>query len=358
MQLIQKNALIATLLLLSTAPSWLLAMPDNSVVVKKSLVPICFSTLGTLVADQKIEVTSRITGYLKSIYIKEGQKVKKGQLLAVIDEANTKGQILDFKAKVNQANSALKDALLDAKKFALLYKSGSISENQYRKAELNYNLAVDRLAAIKANLAVAKSQLVYTHIVSPIDGNITELYQQTGDMASPGVAIARIETISTLEFKTEIPERNIYLINTGDKVHLTIDAMTSAPAIEGAISRIIPSSSRGTHSFQVFITPLYQPNALPGMFGHVKIFTKAEKKIIIPKASIVDRNSLQGVFITHKNTRIFRWLRLGEPVGNGIEILAGLREGDVISLHSEMEKTLFSNLDASLSDAIDRGVCL
>lgn len=358
MKLIQNIGFIASLLLLSATPSWLLAMPGDNVTVKKSPVPICFSTLGTLVADQKVEVTSRITGYLKSIYIKEGQKVKKGQLLAVIDEANTKGRILDYKAKVNQANSALKDALLDEKKFALLYKGGAISENQYRKAELNYNLAADRLAAIKANLAVAKSQLAYTHIVSPIDGNITELYQQTGDMASPGVAISRIETISTLEFKTEIPERSIYLINPGDKVQLTIDAMANAPAIEGTISRIIPSSSRGTHSFQVFITPLYQPNALPGMFGHVKIFTGIEKKVVIPKASTVDRNGLQGVFITNKNDRIFRWLRLGESLGNGIEVLAGLREGDIISLHSKMEKTLFSNLDASLSDASDRGVCL
>jgi len=349
-------ALLHTLLFLTLhSPA---AISENHIVVKQQTLPYCFSTLGILVANQKIEVTSRITGYLKTIEIREGQPVKKGELLAIIDEANVKGQILDFKAKLNQANSALKDALLDKNKFTTLYKSGSISENQHRKALLNYDLALERFAASKANLGVAKSQLTYTHIISPINGNITELYQRAGDLATPGKAIARIESINTLELKTEIPERYISQINPGDKVMLTIDAMAGSPSIESTISRIIPSSLSGTHTFQVFVTPNYQPTALPGMFGHVQFFIGLEQKIIIPKSIIVEQIGLRGIFISKNNNNVFRWLRLGDSKGEGIEVIAGLHENDVIAVSSPTQLALFKKIDTTLSLASNRGRCL
>ena len=330
----------------------------NQLVVKAHPLPFCFSALGMLVADQEVKVTSRISGYLKSIEITEGQRVKKGQLLAVIDEANVNGTILAFKAKVNQASSALKDAVLDKNKFSTLFNSGSVSENQYRKVLLAHDLAVEQLAASQANLEVANSQLAYTHILSPIDGSVTELYQHAGDLANPGGVIARIETIQRLELKAEIPERYISKIAPGDNVTLTIDAMQGSPAIESLISRITPSSAGGTHTFQVFITPLDPINALPGMFGRARFFIGVENKIVIPKNVIVEHHGLQGIFIAKEGGDTFRWLRLGDVRGDGIEVLAGLRENETISLASKHDTDLFNNLETTHSIAVKGGRCL
>lgn len=348
---------IALILILTTTPLRA-SIPLSQIPVKAHPLPFCFSALGTLVSDQKVKITSRITGYLKSVKIKEGQRVKKGQLLAIIDDANVNGVILEFRAKVNQASSALKDAALDKNKFAILFKSGSISENEFRKALLAHEIAIEQLAASEANLAVAKSQLAYTNILSPINGNITELYQHAGDLASPGVAIARVETIQTLELKTEIPERYISKITPGGDTTLTIDAMPGTPEIRGTVSRITPSSVGGTHTFEVFITPLAPINALPGMFGRARFFIGVENKIVIPQSVIVKRHGLRGILIAKNGNDTFRWLRFGDVRGNGIEVLAGLQENEIISLSSERDIDLFKNLETTLSYAASRGSCL
>ena len=134
--------------------------------------------------------------------------------------------------------------------------------------------------------------------------------------------------------------------------------MPGTPAIEGRVSRITPSSVSGNHTFQVFITPLAHINALPGMFGRAQFFIGVKNKIIIPQSVIVERHGLQGILIAKNNNDTFRWLRFGDVRGNGIEVLAGLRENEIISLSSERDIDLFENLEATLSYAASKGRCL
>ena len=329
---------------------------SNDIVVEKTSVPVCFSAIGSLFADQQIEVTSRIVGYIQSIHVQEGQPVTKGQLLAIIDDANVQGAILDVEAKVNQAKNALKDALLDKKKFEKLLASGSATENNYQKIKLVYELALDNLASAKAGLDVAKSQRSYTHIVSPIDGNITELFQQEGDMANPGMPITRIETVKKLELRTHIPERHIALVHQNDRVIFYVDAL--GEAIEGVVSRIVPSSIQNSHRYQVHITPVGSINGLPGMFGRVKFRLGEEDSIVIPTQVLREQGGLTGVDVRNQNNEVvFRWLRTGTRRGKGVDVIAGLSVGDRIVVSSTLIKDAFSALSMELSNNKNEMLC-
>ena len=329
---------------------------SNYVVAELKKVPVCFSAIGSLYADQQIEVTSRIIGYIQSINVKEGQRVKKGQMLAIVDDANVKGAILDIEAKVNQAKNALKDARLDRDRFKKLLSSGSTTENNFRKVQLVYDLAMDNLASANAGLEVAKSQRNYTHIVSPIDGNITELFQQEGDMANPGMPITRIETVTNLELRTHIPERYISHVRPNDRVIFEVDAL--GEKTEGTVSRIVPSSLPGSHRYQVHITPDRLINGLPGMFGHVQFRIGSEEKIVIPTDSLFKKNQLTGVNVFAKNgNKVFRWLRTGKKRGFGVDVDAGLSVGDKISTPSKADKARYLELYRSLSASDNEKLC-
>ena len=99
-------------------------------------LPVYYTTIGSVISDNRIQITSRITGYIREIPVREGQLVSKGELLVSLDSSDIEGAIEQAKAAAGKSDSALKDAEIDLERYEALFREGSVPENALRKIRL------------------------------------------------------------------------------------------------------------------------------------------------------------------------------------------------------------------------------
>ena len=104
-------------------------------------VPVEYTAVGSVVSDQRVEVASRLSGYIRDILVQEGDRVRRGQLLARLDAPDVEGGIRQGQAAGGAAEAALHDAQIDLERFQRLFERGSVSDNELRKVRLKFEAA-------------------------------------------------------------------------------------------------------------------------------------------------------------------------------------------------------------------------
>ena len=273
-----------------------LSMPVKIVAIEE--VPSLYTVPGKVRSDERLAISSRITGFIQAIPVEEGQQISRGTPLVSIDADQVEGAIARARASLQEAKAALNTALAGRR---------------------------------------------YANITSPIDGVVVARHQRVGDMAAPGMPILTIESRQQLVFRTAVSEDRIQHINKGDGVRLHIDALAEgmeSEALEGTVLRVVTSGDAVTHRYDVDIALPDVPGLLAGMFGRVSFVTGAEQATLVPQSAIIERGGLQGVFVLDapKGTASlsegsharFRWVRLGAAGPEGIVVTAGLAPGEII----------------------------
>ncbi|NOQ45433.1 MAG: efflux RND transporter periplasmic adaptor subunit [Desulfobulbaceae bacterium] len=296
-------------------------------------LPVYYTTIGSVISDNRIQITSRITGYINKISVREGQQIHKGDLLVSLDSSDIDGAIQQAEAAVNKSRSALKDAQIDFERYEALFKEGSVPENAFRKIRLQRDVSRETLHAALAAYETAKSQHQYILIKSPVDGVVVERQKRAGDLATPGFPIISIESEKALLFKSFVPESQIQKLIQGDEVTVFIDA--PGTTLNGQISRLIPSGDPVTRSYEIKISLNDTTGLLPGMFGRVRFQVGTETSPVIARTAVVERGGLRGVFVVDAEQRAyFRWLRFGREWPDRLQVQAGVSQGERIVAHS------------------------
>lgn len=241
--------------------SWDLAV----VKVATAGLPIDYTTVGSVVSDQRIEVTSRMSGYIHELLVREGDRVRRGQIIARLDGADVEGSIRQSRAGVGAASSALADAQIDFERFQRLYERASVSENEWRKVRLKRDAARESLNQAQAAQDTANAQRAYVDIRSPDDGVVVARLKQAGDLAAPGAPMLTLEVGRALLFETSVSEAHVAAIAVGSRARVKIDALTQV--FEGTVSRVVPSGDPVTRSYLVKVALPETAGLMPGMFG-------------------------------------------------------------------------------------------
>ncbi len=288
-----------------------------------------YTVIGSVISDQRIDISSKIIGYIRTLAVREGDLVKRGQLLLNLDDVGIENAILQAQAGVDSARALSKDLSSDVRRFEKLFQEGSISEVKLRKTRLQYNTAQEGLASAKAALATAQSQRQYSHIESPADGIISARYKQAGDLASPGVPLLTLESRDQLLFETFVAESQLPHIDVGDSVPLTID--NAAADLSGTVAQIVHAGDPVSRTYKVKIK---LPNIIglhSGMFGRAHFKVGEAANLVVPRSAIIVKGGLDGVYVVDDNERIhFRWVRPKRQWPEVIEIAAGLKAGERI----------------------------
>jgi RND family efflux transporter MFP subunit len=124
-----------------TAATQIKTVNGQIIVLSLTDIPVADAAPGEIIAEQHVQVASRLMGYIRDISVHEGETVKVGQLLFSIDPTDIKGQVNQARAGLAQAEAALNDAKADYERFSNLYKDESIPKAQYDKIKLQYNIA-------------------------------------------------------------------------------------------------------------------------------------------------------------------------------------------------------------------------
>lgn len=298
---------------------------DSTVHVSVTVAPVVsqgteenLALVGTVVANQVVDIKSEVAGKITKLSFKLGDYVTKGKTLALVD--NTIREL-----SLSTADQSLADAKQNLERYKNLFEGGAATKAQYDQAKLAYDRATNQVSQ-------AKKELSNAAIVAPINGYITDKQVEQGAFLNMGSAIATVVDISQLKVKLSVPERDVYTLKVGDKV--TIGA-TVYPDVKYA-GQITFISFKGddAHNYAVEVAIQNQPkNPLrAGTYVDVAFQRKNKTNTLqIPREALVGSLKHAQVYVVNdKQLVVKRSIVLGADLGNTLEVLKGLKVGEKV----------------------------
>lgn len=293
---------------------------------------------------QDIRIIPRVDGYLKSIHVKEGQKVHKGQLLFVIDQVSYKAAVKNAEAVVLQSEAVTAKARLDYDGKKMLREKNVISDFSLKQSKGDLDVAVANLEAAKAALDAANNNLSFTELTSPSDGVVGKIPYRIGDYVSPATldGLTVVSDNSSMFVYFSITERlAMEFISEYGSLQEAIDSMPELALIlpgekvyeeKGRVESIsgIVDDQTGAVSVRA-VFPNSRACLLSG--GTAKVVMKEEKAdaIVIPQEAtfeILDKIYVYKVIDGQAVSVIIETEKTND--GKSYIVTGGLEEGDVI----------------------------
>lgn len=309
---------------------------------RETTVPGWLEAVGTVQAAQTAQVASQMMGTIVQISAREGDRVRQGQSLAVIDDSQPRAAMEQAAAAVTAAKNQVLAAssqfiLADAtlKRYQQLYDTKSVSPQEfdevrarYQSAQANRDMAQAGQAQADAALAQARTSLGYTRIRAPFDGVVTEKKADVGTLAAPGMPIFTIEDTRHYRLEATVDESDIRLARLGQSVPVTLDALGNS-ALAGRVAQIVPAADPASRSFVVKIDLPADARVRSGLFGRAHFSRGQRSALLIPQTASVERGQLRGVYaIDSSGLAGLRYVTLGGKIGGDIEVLSGLQAGE------------------------------
>ena len=312
------------------------------IMVQPSNVPDLLEAVGTVRAAQTSDLASQMMGNILEIRVREGDRVRRGEVLAVIDAAQARAAMDRATAGDNAAQQQLAAADSDLalaestlKRYQSLYEKKSVSPQEFDEVKSRHQSALARRemaqagqAQAKAGVSQALTALDYARIRAPFDGVVTEKKADPGTLASPGRVLFTVEDVRRYRLEATINETDLRYLRAGQAVPVLLDALDNSQ-LNGKVVQIVPAADPGSRSFLVKIDLPPDARLRSGLFGRAQFSRGERQSLVVPRTAVVERGQLQGVFVLDPQ-RIagLRYVTVGRPSGQQIEVLAGLQAGE------------------------------
>jgi RND family efflux transporter MFP subunit len=281
-------------------------------------------------------------GNIVEIRAHEGDRVGNGQILAAIDDSQPRAALEQATAavtvaekEVSAADSSFALAEATRKRYQQLYEKKSVSPQEfdeikarYQSAEARRDMARAGQAQVNAALTQARTSLGYTRIRAPFAGVVTEKKVDAGTLASPGMPIFTIEDTRSYRLEAAVDESDIRLVRVGQTVPVLLDALGNTE-LSGKVVQVVPAADPASRSFLVKIELRADARLRSGLFGRARFSHGEQSALLIPRAAILERGQLQGVYVIGVNGIAgLRYVTLGKTAGQQVEVLSGLQDGE------------------------------
>jgi membrane fusion protein, multidrug efflux system len=306
--------------------------------VGKGDIGISLNALGTVTSLATVTVRTQISGYLVSVVFKEGDEVKKGDLLAEIDSRPYEATLAQMRGQLARDEAMLKGAQVDLTRYQGLAAQNAVPHQQL---DTQTALVAQDLGTVEADRAMVKAaevNLAYTKIVSPLDGRVGLRLVDQGNYVTPGdangmVVITQIQPISVL---FTVPEDNLPAIakrlQAGATLPATaLDRSGASKLADGTLetfdSQIDPTT--GTIKLRA-IFPNANKTLFPNQFVNIRLLLDTHKDVVTMSSAGIQRG-IPGTFVYLINadgTVSVRPVKLGATEGDRVEVISGLQPGD------------------------------
>ena len=307
-----------------------------------SSIPDVVEAVGTIRAAQTSQLAAQMMGNIVETRVREGDHVQRGQVLAVIDEAQPRAALDRATAgdsaaqqEITASESDFTLAQATFKRYQTLYDKKSVSPQEFDEVKARYQAAQARRemaragqAQAKAALQQARTALAYTHVVAPFEGRVTEKKADVGTLATPGMPLFTVEDLSRYRLEVTVNETDLQYVRQGQQVPVSIDALGQRE-LKGKVREIVPAADPASRSFLVKVELPADPALRSGLFGRAQFARGERTALLVPRTAIVERGQLQGIYVLDQN-RIagLRYITLGKPSAQVVEVLAGLQAGE------------------------------
>lgn len=294
---------------------------------------------GTAETDQIIGLSFRSGGIITLFNMTIGQRVKKGQLLARLDNVQARLAYEQALSSLNSAESQEKTAKLSLNRVRSLYEKGSSSLSDYENVKNSYQSALNGLESTKRSVAIQKEQINYGYIYAPQSGVIASVNAELGENAAAGNPVAVLNAGGKITIDLGIPESVINSVSQNMKVSIEFPALSNQK-FEGQVREISPTVDRSTTTYPVKVEILNANKQVKsGMAANVKFSFNADKKasLIIPAKAVGEDSKGRFVFLVNETQDGLAQVKkhhveIGDLHSQGFVVMNGLTEGQKIAV--------------------------
>jgi RND family efflux transporter MFP subunit len=335
--------------------------------------------VGTVRSKTTTVLSSKTMGNILAVHVREGDRVRTGQLLIEIDDRDTKAQLQKAQAGLREVQDVQEEieqnshvaesgkeaaeagkalALATFNRYKALLEQKSVSQQEFEEVQAKLKISeteVDRAGRMlqallarknqvlakmeqaKADIASAQIHVGYARITSPTNGIVVSKQAEVGLLAAPGVPLLTLEDHFRYRLEVPVEESMLNRIRLGTPVQISIDVL-GPQGLSGKVTEIVPTSDPASRSFTVKIDLSEEkgksgsPLALrSGLYGKARFSVGQKQAMQVPQKAILQRGQLVGVFIVDLSDVVrLRLIQAGKTYGDRTEVLSGINDGDRI----------------------------
>jgi len=302
--IISGAVLIVLILVISNLARGSKKLAIQSARVRKGEIVSTVSAPGNVKAETEVQISAYVMGKITRLPVKEGDRVRQGQILVQIDPANYAAQVKQARASLDLAKASLSQSELVYKRNKELFDKGLLSQEGFEQVNTDYQLNQARATQAEASLEQAQDTYAKTTITSPINGIVVQLNVEvgevvvTGTMNNAGSVIMTVADLSQMEVEAQVDESDVRDIKLGQEAVVEVDAIIGK-TFKGVVSEVgnaaISTNSSSTSAASVNYTVKTRildksTDLKSGMSANVEITTANKKDILlIPIQSVVMR---------------------------------------------------------------------
>ncbi|MGH7848396.1 MAG: efflux RND transporter periplasmic adaptor subunit, partial [Candidatus Binatia bacterium] len=299
---------------------------------------------GYVVARRKAAVASKGTGRLVYLGVEEGDPVKKGQVVARLEDDDVVASLRRAQGDLRVAEADLKDAKQTLERQRVLLERQFIAPAEYDAAEARYKRVVASIEAAKFAVREAEVAVANTRIIAPFDGTVVNKNADIGEIMAPlagaassRAAVVTIADLTSLEVEADVAEANLTRVFPDQPCEITLDAYPDHH-YPGFVSKIVPTADRAKATVQVKIRfKSYDRRVLPEMSAKISFLPKGADEVAqmkpvltVPATAVTARNGKQVVYQMKDDKAVEVPVVVGQEMGSLVEIKEGLKTGETV----------------------------
>lgn len=292
---------------------------------------------GVTQAGQEAKLAFKVGGLVQQVAVQDGQRVRRGQLIAAISAEDYALQVEQAQVQVKQAETGLNVARSTYQRVERLYESNSVSLSEFEQAKGNYEASLAQLDAARKQEQAAQNQLSYTRLTAPFDGVISGLNVAAGELVGAGNPIGALSSEAQPEVQVGVPDRYVGQLRPGLPVEIRLSALPGK-VFRGEVTELAYGQSQAT-TYPVRAKFVAPGEAIrPGLSAEVRFLMgdQSQASLLIPAKAVGE--DAQGRHFVYRlagsgDTLHVRqqFVGLGELLPGGFVLDSGLQAGDRIA---------------------------
>ncbi len=283
---------------------------------------------------EQADVGAKTLGYLDAVMVDRGDRVRRGQLLAVVRPSDLPDQLSSARGVLAQAQASAALARANKERAEQLAPSGFVSQQELQQAETNLAASDAGLSAARANVGALATRLGEMRIESPLDGFVSVRRLDPGALVGPTAgsgAILTVQKVDVLRVFVPVNERDVTRLRVGQEARLELDAVPGR-AITGRVVRLSPAFDPVARTLDAEVQ-VQNPGGLlrPGMYGRAAIVTDVHRDAVVVSSSAVQISNGRSYLFVLRGDKVKRVaIQTGVDGGDWLEVTSGLARGDEI----------------------------
>ena len=310
------------------------AVAVSSIVVARESVPDLVLGTGTIVADKVTEIGPRVSGIIDAVHVDVGSTVAAGEPLFTTRQ-------IDYRLRLAEAEQALRLARAESdntrrrlERVEQLFTQQVASQGHLDDARTAYEMTSARVGAAETGHAMASQALADTIVRAPYPGVITRRYVDEGTMLSAQMSSAPVVQLmkaDRVEAVVQIAELHLSRVQVGTRARVRVDGVDAS--FETSVAVLNDRVDATTRAFEVRLPIENADLALkPGLFARAEILPEPRDALVLPRAALQGGESERFVFVADGDRALRRSVRTRELDATRVEVLGGLREGELVLL--------------------------